>query len=206
MRFFRGLCSIVLLVVLVGCSSGPAFFLDEFSDLDSGWSKASTEMFIRGYDSGKYVIRIDVPNWFVWTTAGRTYKDVVVETMVRTEGATDNHYGVLCRASDEGFYYFAISTDGYYAIFRQVGEEGLTPLTDSAMLASPSIKENGATNRLMAVCEGTTLALYVNGVLVDKVEDDTFARGDVGMAAGTGRFGETTWVWFDDFEVTKPEE
>jgi hypothetical protein len=161
---------------------------------------------VRGYESGKYLFRFDVPEWFAWTTAGYTYQDVMVEAAVRSDGSLDNHYGLICRAGNQGFYYFAISADGYYAIFRRSDDDTLTPLTGRAMLKSPLIKDNGAMNQLMAVCEDTTLALYVNGSLVDKVEDDTFSRGDVGMAAGTGRRGETTLIWFDNFEVTKPQE
>ncbi len=148
-------------------------------------------------------MQIDVPDWLVWTTAGRTYQDVKVEVKVRSEQVADNHYGVFCRYTDGQFYYFAISTDGYYAIFLRDENGNLLPLTGQAMLRSSLIRTDGNENRLVAVCEGTRLTLYINGEQAAQVEDETLERGDIGMAAGTVRQGGTI-VWFDDLKVDKP--
>ncbi len=191
-------------ILLMGCSASSASFTDDFSDPASGWGAASTETYVRGYDSGKYLIRLDVPDWFAWTTGGYTYKDVSLEVNVRSEGAVDNHYGLICRASEEGFYYFAVSADGYYAIFRREPDGKMTPLTDRAMVRSSLIHTGGASNRLLAACEGTTLTFYVNGERIAQVEDTLLADGDIGMAAGTALRADTTLVWFDDLAVTKP--
>lgn len=192
------------LLLLAGCArvSGP--FTDDFSDPASGWGAASTESFVRGYDSGRYLIRIDVPHWFVWTTLNRHYKDVAVEVLARSEGMNDNHFGVICRYSSKGFYYFAVSADGYYAIFRRLDNQPLQPLTGRAMLRSPVIHRDGSLNRLLGVCQGTTLTFYVNGEMIARVEDDALTGGDVGLAAGTVEYGQTTLVWFDDFKASRP--
>ena len=148
-------------------------------------------------------MQIDVPQWFVWTTAGRTYQDVEIQVEARSEQVADNHYGVLCRYTDGQFYYCAISTDGYYAIFLRDEDGELRPLTGQAMLRSSLIRTDGGENRLSAVCEGTQLTFYINGEEMAQVEDDTLERGDVGMAAGTVRQGGTI-IWFDDLKVDKP--
>ncbi|MGC9399623.1 MAG: hypothetical protein ACP5HM_10870 [Anaerolineae bacterium] len=192
------------LMLIVGCGGRATSFSDDFSDPASGWGAASTETYVRGYDSGRYLIRLDVPNWFVWVTGGYTYRDVSLEATIRSEGAVDNHYGLICRAGEQGFYYFAVSADGYYAIFRHHEDGTLQPLNERAMVRSPLIHTGGASNRLLAVCEGTTLTLYVNGERVAQVEDATLQKGDVGMAAGTARGASTTLVWFDDLKVTEP--
>ncbi len=194
------------LVVLAGCAGASGPFSDDFSNPASGWGSASTEAYVRGYDSGRYLIRIDVPNWFAWTTAGQNYTDVAVEAVVRSEGMTDNHYGLLCRAREDSFYYFALSADGYYAIFRRVNGGGLESLTGTAMLRSPLINKGSADNRLRAECTGPLLTFYVNGAQIAQVEDELLKRGDVGMAAGTVQYGTTTLVWFDDFAAAKPVE
>jgi len=194
---------VLCVAILMGCSRLSPPFEDDFSDPASGWGASSHETYVRGYQQGRYLMQIDIPDWFVWVTAGRTYEDVAVEIKVRSEMVADNHYGVFCRYTDGQFYYFAISSDGYYAIFYHNKDGELLPLTGKAMLRSALIHTDGSENRLSAVCEGTRLTLYVNGEQLAEVEDERLERGDIGMAAGTLRQGGTI-VWFDDLKVDKP--
>ncbi len=199
------LCFGVCVVLLVaGCAGAAAPFMDDFSDPASGWGAASHETFVRGYQQGRYLIQIDVPQWFVWAASGRRYVDVSVECKAQSEGVTDNHYGVFCRYTEGNFYYFAISGDGYYAIFRRLNGGPLEPLTGQAMLRSDLVYTDGSVNRLRAVCLGEQLRFYVNGELIAEVMDSVLESGDVGMASGTLKQGGTV-VWFDDFQVRKPE-
>ena len=192
-----------LIGLLSGCLGSSQSFGDDFSDPASGWGAASHETYVRGYQQGRYLFQIDVPQWFVWATGGRTFQDVEVEAVNRTAGQSDNHYGLICRYTDPQFYYFAISSDGYYAVFRSDDDGELIPLTGSAMLRSSAIHIDGADNHLHAVCSGTDLSFYVNGDQVARIEDETLEKGDVGMAVGTVDSGGAT-VWFDDLEVVKP--
>jgi hypothetical protein len=194
---------LLVILILAGCARTAAPFTDDFSDPASGWGAASHETYVRGYQQGRYLMQIDASQWFVWAAFGRTYQDVEVDVKVYSEGVADNHYGVFCRYTEGAFYYFAISTDGYYAIFRHDTEGKLQPLTGTAMLRSSLIRLDGTENRIRAVCKGKQLSMYINGEQAAQVEDDTLERGDVGMAAGTLRQGGTI-VWFDDLKVDKP--
>ena len=194
---------LAVILILAGCARTAAPFTDDFSDPASGWGAASHETYVRGYQQGRYLMQIDASQWFVWAASGRAYQDVTVDVKVRSEGVADNHYGVFCRYTEGEFYYFAISTDGYYAIFRRDAEGELQPLTGDGMLRSSLIRLDGSENRIRAVCEGPQLRMYINGEQAAQVEDDMLERGDVGMAAGTLRQGGTI-VWFDDLEVDKP--
>ncbi len=203
-RLRRGLL-LITIVLLAGCMRTSAPFTDDFSDPASGWAGASTERYTRGYVLGKYVIQIDVANLFVWAVAQRNYEDVSIDVTATSNGARDNHYGVLCRYTGDDFYYFAISSDGYYAIFRRINGGSLEPLTGRSMLRSPVINTDERENRLLAVCEGNRLTFYVNDEQIAQVEDDALRRGDVGMAAGLLKEGSTQ-VLFDNLEVEKYEE
>ncbi len=203
MRIRYGLIFLILMFMLAGCRSLSSPFTDDFSDPSSGWTGASYETYERGYVQGQYLIRIDVPQWFVWTTPGEYFEDVSIEVTARSEGSTDNHYGVLCRYDQGNFYYFAISADGYYGIFRGAEGQPLAPLTGSAMRRSPLIYTDGATNRLLVTCEGPLLTFYVNGEQLAQVTDEALTRGDMGLATGTVSRGGTA-VWFDDLVVDKP--
>jgi hypothetical protein len=199
----RGLMLLIGLILLSGCLGTSQPFKDDFSDPASGWGAASHETYVRGYQQGRYLFQVDVPRWFVWATGGRNYEDVRLSALVRSSGLSDDHFGLLCRYTEEQFYYFALSSDGYYAIFRRDPEGVLLPLTGKAMLRSPAIHTDGTDNRIVATCAGSMLALYANGELVAQVDDEVLSKGDVGMAAGTISAGGAM-VWFDDFEARAP--
>ncbi|MBN1249112.1 MAG: hypothetical protein JXC32_15745 [Anaerolineae bacterium] len=195
--------SLVLMTLLAGCLGASQSFEDDFSDPASGWGAASHETYVRGYQQGRYLFQIDVPQWYVWATSGRSFEDVELSAVVRAAGQTDNHYGLVCRYDEEQFYYFAISADGYYGIFRMDEDGELLPLTGTAMFRSAAIHTDGTDNRLTASCRETELSFFVNGALIAEVQDDVLAQGDVGMATGTVSAGGTS-VWFDDFEAQRP--
>ena len=208
MRFSsrRAMWSLLFLagfLIVSGCSRASGSFTDDFSDPASGWGAASHETYVRGYQQGRYLIQIDVPRWFVWATAGRRYEDVSLTATVRTMESLDNHFGMICRYEDGDYYYFAISSDGYYAIFKKLGDADMEALTGDFMQKSPAIRSDGSENTVRAICQGKRLSLYANGPLLAEVEDDSFSKGDVGLAAGTVAQGGTI-VWFDDLKVEKP--
>ncbi|MBN2006301.1 MAG: hypothetical protein JXA21_23310 [Anaerolineae bacterium] len=202
-RIRRCLPLLLMVILLAGCLETAEPFSDDFSDPESGWGSATPEEYLRTYQAGRYAIEVDVPNLLVWTTPGRVYQDVEISVRLSSERALDNHYGVLCRYTQGAFYYFAISADGYYAIFHRMEDGDLIPLTGQAMLRSPVIRTDGMENELLAVCDGSELSLYVNGELVAQAQDKTLERGDVGIAAGTLDQANTL-VWFDDFEADVP--
>ncbi|MDF1512935.1 MAG: hypothetical protein P1S60_03900 [Anaerolineae bacterium] len=193
----------LMLLWLTACSANLPSFTDDFSDPASGWGAASHETYVRGYQQGEYLIQIDVPQWFVWATAGYNYTDVQIDAAVRTAGQLDNHYGLICRYDEQNFYYFAVSADGYYGIFRHEADGTMHVLTGKDMLFSPLINREGNGNALRIICQGSTLSLYFNDTILAEVEDDALAKGDIGMAAGSVTASSTS-IWFDDFEVNKP--
>jgi hypothetical protein len=214
MRHCRRLndCLVVLTLLLLacGCARGDdqsVLLQDEFDNPRSGWGADQRERFERGYGEGEYFIGLHEPNWFAWAYSGKRFDDVSVEVdAYLASGSQDCHFGILCRHVDlENFYYFAISPDGCYAIFRRVDGGDLEVLTGdgSGMASSPAIRTGGQTNRVLAVCQGGELSLYVNGQLLETVTDDTHARGDVGVGAGSGPEGDVL-VQFDNFLVTRP--
>lgn len=199
-----------LLSLLCGCTQSDdqgSLFQDDFGNQRSGWGEDRRETFERGYEDGKYVIELHEPNWFAWANPGEQFDDVSVDVDVRlASGSQDGHFGVMCRHADlDNFYYFSISADGYYAIFRRVDGGDMEILTGdgSHMTPSAAIKTGEQDNHLLAVCQGDKLSLYANGQLLETVTDDTHAQGDVGVGAGSGAAGNVR-VQFDDLVVTQP--
>lgn len=205
-------CLVVLGVLLLacGCAGGDdqaPLFQDDFDSPRSGWGADQRDESERGYEDGEYFIELHEPNWFAWAEPGIQFDDMSVEVDVHLDsGSQDSHFGVLCRHVDvDNFYYFAISADGYYAIFRRTDGGDLQVLTGngSGMAPSPAIRTGEQTNHVRAVCQGDKLSLYVNGELLETVPDDTHAQGDVGLGAGSGPQGDVR-IQFDGFLVTVP--
>ena len=209
-RVKNGPIVLVLLLLACGCTRSDnqgLLFQDEFNNSRSGWGKDQREEFKRGYEGGEDFIELYEPNWFTWAHPGQEFDDVSVEVETHpASGSHDLHFGLLCRHADMGnFYYFAISADGYYVIFRRAGGGDLEALTAGGrgMTPSSAIKTGEQVNHVRAVCQGNELSLYVNGELLATVTDDTHTRGDVGIGGGSGPAGEAR-IQFDDFIVTEP--
>ena len=209
-RLKNGLTMLTLVLLVCGCTGGDdqgPLFQDDFDNSTSGWGTDHRREFERGYEGGEYFIELYEPNWFAWAYPGRQFDDVSVEVDVYlASGSQDGHFGVFCRHVDVGdFYYFAISADGYYAIFRRVNGGDLKVLTGdgSGMVLSPAIRTGWQTNRVVVVCQGDEMSLYVNGELLEAVIDDAHTGGDVGLGAVSGPKGDAC-VRFDNFLVTRP--
>lgn len=95
-------------------------------------------------------------------------------------------------------YAFLIQGGGSFAIMRARGRQ-LTPLVD--WTTSDAIHTGPARNHLRAVCLGNYLAFYVNDRFLGSATDDTYARGQVGLAASAAnRLG--TRIVFDNLVVS----
>lgn len=203
-RSMSKVLALTALLLLCGCGNRDVLLQEPFADRGGNWGEDRRDEFERGYEGGEYFIEVVEPYWFAWASAGKSFDDVSIEVEAYLDsGSPDNHFGVLCRQADqENFYYFAISSDGYYAIFRSLDGEVET-LTGDGMLPSSAVRTDGQTNRIQAVCRGDRLSLYVNDQLVASTRDGALARGDVGIGVGAQSTGGVR-VHFDDLVVRKP--
>lgn len=205
---------IILVLFSLACSLGSSgeetvqpsnvLFEDDFSDTSSGWDRVDEPEQTTDYADGVYRILVNEENTDVWANPGLSYNDVRIEVdATKVGGSDDNDFGVICRYQDvENFYYFVISSDGYYGIFKTVNGEQMIIGTEN-MPESDAIKLGNTTNHLRAECVGNKLSMYANGVKLDEFEDTDFTSGDVGLIAGTYDTPGTE-IRFDNFKVLKP--
>ena len=185
-------------------ASGQALYRDDFSDSSGGWRQSSDSDSSQGYSDGAYYIQVQATHYILWAASGHAYKNMQVEAdATRLAGPQANLFGLVCRAKDESnFYFFAISSDGYYGIGKI--RQGVTSLIDQEMmLYSPLVPQEAGTVHLRFDCTGPALTGYVNGQQVAAVRDADFASGDAGLIAGTLDVGGVD-VAFDNFVVIKP--
>jgi hypothetical protein len=183
---------------------GALLFQDGFSDPSSGWDRVRSPEGMTDYEYDRYRIVVNAPNADYWSNPGLFFEDVQIDVdALKNAGPDDNEFGVLCRYQNtENFYFLIISSDGYYGI--GIVEKGRQRLLEPPqMYHSEAINPGDAVNHIQAVCQGSRLALFVNGEFIAETYDATFSSGDIGLIVGS--FDESgVDVIFDNLSVKLP--
>lgn len=208
------LALLLLTSLTIACSLGgttPAagtepgvLFSDDFSNTSSGWDRQTTSEGVTDYADGAYRIYVNETNMDYWANPGESFADVRVEVeATKVGGPDDNDLGVICRYVDiENFYFGLISSDGY-AVIGKVKDGEQAGISSDGMDPVEGINLGDATNLIRMDCVGEALTLYVNGSQIASVADSDFAKGDVGLIAGTYDITGTD-IHFDNFIVRQP--
>jgi hypothetical protein len=213
MKPFRLFYSFLPVLILSACASvsiptalpanpGDILYQEQFEDNTTGWDRVSNDNGIMDYDGGGYRILIQQPGFNLWSTPEKNFSDVRVETDVtKLNGPDENRAGLMCRYQNGDYYFFIISSDGFYAIGKFIG--GNTLLLGQTEMQSSEFIQVNEMNHVRADCVGDTLSFYVNFNEVAVVQDSDFPSGDVGVVAGA--FSEPgVDVLFDHFVVIQP--
>ena len=184
-------------------SSGSVLFQDDFSRPVTGWEHLQAEQGSMDYDGGGYRILVNALETNFWSTPHQDFADVHLEVDVgKLAGPDENRIGLICRFTSSDYYFFMITSDGFYGIgIFAAGQAAL--LGQSELQSSEKILKGMAVNHLRADCVGDMLALHVNGFEIASVHDQTLKSGDIGLLAGT--FGQPgVDVIFDNFVALQP--
>lgn len=186
-------------------SSGAVLFQDDFSDPNSGWQNVSQpNSGIMEYFDGYYRIEVNGEYQLLSTGPGLNFSDVRIEAdTIKVIGDRDDMYGLVCRAVDRNnFYFFVISSDGYYGVGKMIN--GIQQLIEMpGMMPSEEIFQDKAINHLRADCLAEQLSFFVNGKKLVSVSDSDLTNGDVGFINGTLQSFQNV-VLFDNFSVQQP--
>ena len=183
--------------------SGETLFYDDFTNPTTGWDRFTSAEGTMDYDGSGYRFLVNALQANFWSTPGKSFKNVRMEVDVaKLSGPDENRIGLICRFVENNYYFFMVSSDGYYTIGKYIGGNAIQ-LGQSEMQYNESIHTGLAVNHLRADCNGSTLILFVNGAPVAKAEDADLKEGDVGLLAGT--FAQPgVDVIFDNFVVLQP--
>jgi hypothetical protein len=202
--FFLSACSVLQTSEESGnLPEGSVLYQDDFTSPATGWDRMLVSEGVMDYDSGGYRILVNALQTNFWTTPQRNFSDVRIEVDTgKLAGPDENRIGLLCRFNGKDYYFFIISSDGFYGvgIFKD-GQAIL--LGQNEMLSSANINKGLAVNHLRADCSGDTFTFYVNGFQIAQAKDSSLTSGDVGMLAGTFSTPGVDIV-FDNFVVLQP--
>jgi hypothetical protein len=199
---FLSACTPAPIPTLPVANAGDILFQDEFENNTTGWDRVSNDNGIMDYDQGGYRILVQQPTMNFWSTPEKNFRDVRVEAdVIRLNGPNENRTGLICRYQNGDYYFFIISSDGFYAIGKFIG--GNTILLGQNEMQSSEFIISNSVNHLRADCIGNTLTFFVNFNQIASVQDTDFPSGDVGLLAGS--FSESgVDVSFDHFVVMQP--
>lgn len=184
--------------------SGSILFEENFSQPSSRWKTTLEDVGLAGIYKGTFRILVRAPGVQIWSTPGLQFDSVRIEVdAARFGGPAENRMGLICRYAGPGdYYFFIISSDGYYAVGKLTGGQ-VSLLGQEQMQYSSAIHTGFDINHLRADCTGETLTFYVNHLPVALAQDKDHATGDVGLLAGA--FEQTgVDVIFDNFIVLQP--
>ena len=183
--------------------SGDTLFYDDFTNLASGWDRFTSAEGTMDYDGSGYRFLVNALQTNFWSTPGKSFRDVRMDVDVaKLSGPDENRIGLLCRFTEGNYYFFMVSSDGYYTIGKYIGGNAIQ-LGQSEMQFNESIHTGLAVNHLRADCIGSALTFYINGNLVAQAQDGDLAEGDIGLLVGT--FAQPgVDIIFDNFLASQP--
>lgn len=179
-------------------TAGDPDLREPFRGDEGRWNLAVDDEVRRFLQTSTLRLNILAEQTVGWSQTNWTIDDFYLEVdTFHVSGPLDNEFGVVFRYVDvKNFYLFAASHDGYYTLQKMVDGEwdDLIPWTVSAAVNDGI----DAQNQLAVLAEQDHFTLLINGHQVATVEDSTFARGYVALAAGSFEVGGVI-VAFDDF-------
>lgn len=183
--------------------SGSVLFQDDFAQQTAGWDRMLVNEGVMDYDSGGYRILVNALQTNFWSTPTKNFADTRIEVDTgKLAGPDENRIGLLCRFNGIDYYFFIITSDGFYGVGLFKDSQAAL-LGQSEMLSSANINKGLAINHLRADCAGQTLTFYVNGFQIAQTQDANLVSGDVGIIAGTFATPGVDII-FDNFVVLQP--
>ena len=126
---------------------------------------------------------------------------VSVDVQLNPQHSSQSMYGGLtCRASLDGSYIAVIRNNGRYSIYRDTPKRPFTLLAEKT---SEFIFSDGSPNSLMLICEGNNIRFYINGQLVEDLEDTRTLLnfGRAGLFTKGGQSPHEDAIVFSNFHL-----
>ncbi|MDX9993368.1 MAG: S1C family serine protease [Anaerolineales bacterium] len=193
-----------------GSSSGEAYFVEEF-DVDPQWyneivqgnSNADVEQATYRFDSGKMIFDIgDRQLYSYYLYEAQEYDNVRVDISVDNRGVNSQQVSLICRMSDEGWYEFAVQSDGLWELYTV--SNGYNRIANGG---STAVKQGKSVNEYTFICKDEKLSFYINGVEPkgSPYMERKYAlrRGNVGFAISSLR-AIPVKMEVDWFQVSEP--
>jgi hypothetical protein len=198
---------------LEGSQKASGTYLDDFSDLSTGWIVANNPVYNVGYSKQQdYFLKIMAPDKYIFLTPPQDlslpYKNAVIKVEIKQENFPESSYGVMCNFLDSSRYYAVEIRQREYKIIKMnMGQE--TALTSPEWKKASNVEfvDIRGYAHLTVTCTGSAISVDFNGqtqpVIVDPA--NTFQSGNVAVFARSGSTAQSglyEQVSFDNFSLT----
>lgn len=153
--------------------AGKVAYIATFDGFNSDWALADGRLKTHILDTNVLRIEVGESNKLPFSQAKPYFADFDVRVQATAvDGPEGNGFGLIFRLqnkdnsspSDDDFYLFEISSDGYYRVLRSF--DG-TQKELSTWIPSPVINQHiGAVNYIRVVAKGSTFQFFVNNQLM----------------------------------------
>jgi len=189
-------------------SGGNVLLEDDFNASRSNWGTLQNSDATIEYLDDALRMLVFTQNWIVWTTPNDVdYENVHIEvTVIINDTDPNTAFGIRCNqqpASDNSYYYFAITRARQYVIAKaEAGQTDIFLTNNDEWGVSGSITQDASSYRVGADCGKGTLTLYVDGRQIASASDSSYTNGGVGLFTWSAEEATATDVSFDDFVMT----
>ena len=154
---------------IVPVEAGKVAYIATFDDFKSDWMQAEGRLKVQILDTGALRITVGDVDKLPFSQAKPYFGDFDIRAQVTAvDGPEGNGFGLIFRLqnkdnvspTDDDFYLFEISSDGYYRVLRSVnGDQKVL----SAWIPSDVINQHiGATNFLRVNAKGDQFQFFIN--------------------------------------------
>ena len=175
---------------------------DSFSRNTGQWNIDGGSDALSYISRGRLSVQVPEEELFRWVTLDNdeAFKDFYVEIdATHIDGPTDGMMGIMFRYVDaDNFYALLADAEGYFAVLAYVDGE-LDRLVDWTETGALNTGE-GAENRLAVLASGREIVVLANDEELERVQDRSFAEGEIALIAGTNTDGELEAA-FDNFSL-----
>lgn len=190
-------------------SSGP-FFTEEF-DSDPQWyyeviqdsDTSDPDSITIDFASSHMVF--EIPESFLYAYyiyEGYSYDNVRTDIRLENRGVNTQQVSLICRVGEDGWYEWAVQSDGLWVLFAVSG--GFDRLTNGG---SNDIKQGKDVNEYSLICKDDEISFFINGKeqkgspYIDR--EYGFNEGNVGFAVSALR-ATPVKIEVDWFKVSEP--
>ena len=171
----------------------PRLFTNEFDASLAGWvilQAGNDSVPDIKTENSELTLQMNSPYTWVYAIYGaQDYEDIRIDAEFTNQAGSPSSIGLICRYSEsDGWFEYNVSTDGTYnVLYGHWLANGIADYLPILSASSREIQPSGASQEIGLECSDTTVSLFVNQILIRRVDVSRYelAEGKLGLTASS---------------------